>query len=168
MIILHSSSTAIEKLTKKNIYSIHSEYINWSFHLTSRCLTKVIMELSQFLAKFLGGYMLIVVAIWLTRKRDLEEGVRNIFLSKGAFPLTGAIHLSVGLLIVIAHPIWKFNWQGLITLLGYASIFQGVARLAFPEAMRNALVSSLEKASWLWIVSLILVGGFLSYHGFSH
>jgi hypothetical protein len=126
------------------------------------------MELSIFLARFIGLYMLIICAIWLLRKKQLEAGIQEIITSKDGFLITGALHILVGLAIAIIHPIWKLNWQGLITLLGYFSIFQGVARLAVPDEVRNALLKTFDKGSWFWIAFLLIVGSFLTYHGFKH
>jgi hypothetical protein len=126
------------------------------------------MELSSFLAKFLGIYMLMIAVIWLARKKQFEAGVRSIILSSGLLSLTGAIHLIVGLTIAISHPIWEFNWQGLITILGCLAIFQGVFRLAFPEQAKKATLKSLEKGSWTWRLFLLIVGVILTYNGFTY
>lgn len=126
------------------------------------------MELSIFLSKFVGIYMLIIATIWLVRKKQFEAGVRSIISSNGLFSLTGAIHLIVGLTIAISHPLWEFNWRGLITLLAYVAIFQGVFRLAFPEQAKQATLRSLEKGHWIWLLFLFIVGFILTFNGFIH
>lgn len=126
------------------------------------------MELSIFLSKFVGIYMLIIATIWLVRKKQFEAGVRSIISSNGLFSLTGAIHLIVGLTIAISHPLWEFNWRGLITLLAYVAIFQGVFRLAFPEQAKKFTLRSLEKRRWIWLIFLFAVGIILTYNGFLH
>ncbi len=70
------------------------------------------MELSIFLARFMGLYMLIMAAIWVLRKEQFAQCIRDIVLSKSGFALSGAIHVMVGLAIAISHPIWTLNWQG--------------------------------------------------------
>lgn len=125
------------------------------------------MEVSLFLAKFLGLYMVIIAAIWITRKAQFDEGVRIIIASDATFYLSGALNLITGLLIVIAHPIWKLNWQGLITLLGYFSIFQGILRLSFSKPIKKIIIASIKSASWYWIAFLLIIGSILTYYGFS-
>lgn len=125
------------------------------------------MALSLFLAKFLGIYMLIVATIWLIRRNQFEAAIKDIILSRGVLALTGAIHLIVGLSIAISHPIWEWNWRGLITLIAYFTILQGIIRLAFPEEARNSLLKSFKKGYWIWIASLIVIGIVLTYYGFS-
>ena len=51
------------------------------------------MGLSIFLAKFLGIYMLIVAAICLLRRNELENVTREIFNSKGLLALSGSLSL---------------------------------------------------------------------------
>lgn len=124
------------------------------------------MDWSSFFAKFLGIYLLIIVAIWLTRKESFETGVRDIILSDGMLALSGAIHIIIGLTIAILHPIWVFNWQGLITLIAYISLAQGIIRLAFPVQSRKNILKSLEKGYWIWIIVAGTLGAFLTYKGF--
>jgi len=124
------------------------------------------MELSVYLAKFMGLYMLIMAAIWLFRKKQLEDSIRAIISSNGTFALTGAIHIMVGVAIAVSHSIWMFNWQGLITLLAYSSIFQGFMRLASPDSSRSSLLKILNLVPWVWIIGLLVIGIFLTYHGF--
>lgn len=126
------------------------------------------MDWSPYFAKFLGIYLLITVAVWLTRRESFERGVREIILSDGMLALSGAIHLMIGLIVVILHPIWSADWQGLITLIGYASIVQGVVRLAFPIQSKQNILKSLEKGYWVWIVVAGALGVILTYSGFAH
>lgn len=124
------------------------------------------MEWSPFFAKFLGIYLLIIVAIWLIRKEPFEIGVRDIILSNGMLALSGAIHIIIGLTIAILHPFWTADWRVLITLIGYISIIQGILRLAFPIQSRQNILKSLEKGYWVWIIIAGTLGTVLTYNGF--
>lgn len=126
------------------------------------------MDWSPILAKFLGIYLLIIAAIWLTRKEAFEKAIRDIILSDGMFALSGAIHIIIGLMIAILHPIWTVDWKGLITLIAYTSIIQGVVRLAFPAQSRRNILKSLEKGYWIWIALTGCLGLILAYNGFVH
>lgn len=125
------------------------------------------MGLSIFFAKFLGIYMLIIAAIWLTRKEQFETGVRDIISSKGMLALTGAIHIIIGLIIAISHPIWTLDWKGLITLIGYLSLLQGILRLSFPVQAKINILKSLDKGYWVWMAIVVVLGLFLTYNGFA-
>lgn len=126
------------------------------------------MDLSIFLARFIGLYLLIMSFIWLFRKNSFEEGVRDIILSKGLFALSGAMHVMVGLAIAVSHPHWELNWRGLITLLAYVAIIKGVTRLTFPEETKNLLLKSIKEGYWFWLICLFAIGAYLTYEGFTH
>lgn len=124
------------------------------------------MDISVFLARFLGAYMLIMFAIWVLRRQALEGGIRNIMGCGGTFALTALIQVIIGLLIILSHSVWKLNWQGLITLFGYFAVIQGIVRLSFPEEIKAYILKSVEKGAWMWMVFLGLFGSLLAYHGF--
>ncbi|MBA2368800.1 MAG: hypothetical protein H0V82_07230 [Candidatus Protochlamydia sp.] len=126
------------------------------------------MDWSPIFAKFLGIYLLIIVVIWVARKESFERAIRDVILSDGMFGLSGAFHIIIGLMIAILHPIWTVNWQGLITLIAYTSIVQGVLRLAFPIQSRKNILKSLKKGYWIWIVVAGVLGTILTYSGFTH
>lgn len=126
------------------------------------------MDWSIFFARFLGIYLLIIVGIWLLRKESFEAGVKDVISSTGMFALTGAVHIIVGLAIALLHPIWSANWQGLITLIGYTSIAQGILRLAFPIQARQNILKSLDKGYWIWIAVAGSIGIILTYNGYTH
>lgn len=126
------------------------------------------MDWSPIFAKFLGIYLLIIVVIWLTRKKPFEKAIRDVILSDGMFALTGAIHIIIGLMIAILHPVWTFDWQGLITLIAYLSIVQGVVRWAFPVQSRRYILKSLDNGYWIWIAVAGTLGFILAYNGFMH
>ncbi len=124
------------------------------------------MNLSIFLAKLIGIYYLIITALWLLRKDQFEKGVRDLLSSNGLLTLTGAFQLLFGLAIAISHPVWELNWRGLITLLGYIAIVQGILRLIFPQKIKNFALNSLDKGYWILLCILAIIGIILTYHGF--
>ncbi len=91
------------------------------------------MDLSLFLAKLLGLYLLIVAVDMLLRKHELEGAVRDFSSSKSLLVFSGSTSLFLGLVIVLAHPVYEVDWDGLVTLLGYLLIVRGIARVCFPR-----------------------------------
>lgn len=124
------------------------------------------MELSLFLAKLLGIYMLVIAAIWLFCKRSLEVTRREILSSQGLLALAGVFSLLSGLAIVIGHPVWEASWRGVITFIGVLAIFKGVMRLGFPNTVHILVTSAFEKGYWAIFTLLVVLGIYLTYHGF--
>lgn len=123
------------------------------------------MDVSEFLAKLLGLYFIIVALIWMFRKKPFEDAAKEVFSGGGFLILSGAFSLLFGLAIVIDHSIWELNWKGLITLIGYLTIVKGVMRLAFPLQSKKA-ITKVMKQRHLLILTLLILGIYLSYNGF--
>jgi len=127
------------------------------------------MELSLFLAKLFGIYLLIVAVLWAVRRDEISKSVEELFGSRPMLFLSGLLALAVGIAMAISHSVWELNWRGLITVFGYLSIVKGIARIAFPE-MPKKTIGLLLKDNRVWIlVSLALaLGGYLTWVGFTH
>jgi hypothetical protein len=124
------------------------------------------MLISLFLAKFLGLYMLIVSAIWLLRKRQLQDAIEQIFSSRALIAIMGFLSLFIGLAIVISHPIWEMNWRSLITIIGYLEIVRGILRLGFPSFVSDVGSKVLRDGYWFVLPIVALLGVYLTFHGF--
>lgn len=126
------------------------------------------MDVSIFIAKLMGIYMLIVAAIWIFRKDQVEATIKEVLSSNGLLALSGVISLVLGLAIAIGHPIWEWNWRGLITVIGYLSILKGIMRLAFPAQIQQRVLNVVSQGYWFVIALVIVLGAYLTYSGFTH
>jgi hypothetical protein len=125
------------------------------------------MQLSIFLAKFLGIYMLLIAALLLFRREQVETSMKEMVNSPSMLAFTGFLSVLLGLAIVIGHPIWTFDWRGLITLLGFLSILRGLSRIIQPQYCRIALCKIFEKGYWISLAFLVILGSYLTYSGFT-
>ena len=126
------------------------------------------MDISIFLAKLLGIYMLIIGGSWLLSKERIDKSIREIISSRGLIAFSGLLNILAGLAIVIGHPVWEYTWVVLITILGYVMIFKGIARLMAPERIQDRMTKLLNSKNGYLIISGILIffGTFLTFHGF--
>jgi hypothetical protein len=123
------------------------------------------MEVSLFLAKLLGIYLLIIAVVAIANKRQVMIFIKDILSSPGLLAVLGIFNILLGLAIVIIHPIWEWNWRGLITLFGYLSIIKGIVRFGFPNLCRLDL-KTFEKGYWIIWPLLLILGVYLTYAGF--
>ena len=72
--------------------------------------------------------------LWLFRKRQIEAACKDIVASKGLLAVSGEISFIIGLAIAIDHPIWEYNWKGLITLIGYLLILKRNPPFCVPQS----------------------------------
>ena len=126
------------------------------------------MELSLFLAKLFGIYMLVIAVLWAARGEVISKTVEEFFADRAMMFMSGLLALVVGIAMVIGHSVWELSWRGVITLMGYFSIAKGIARIGFPDVPRKAF-GSLTKGGTRWaLVGLaFLLGSYLTWAGFT-
>lgn len=126
------------------------------------------MELSVFLAKWIGLYYLIFAVLWITCRDRINKTVQDMLSSAGLLAFSGAFALMIGLAIAVGHPVWEWSWRVVITLLGYLAIVQGVLRLVYPEKVREMGLKILNKQAFVSVIAILtILGLFLTYHGFA-
>ena len=125
------------------------------------------MELSLFLAKLFGIYLLIIAVLWAVRGDEISKVVNELFANRPLVFLSGLLALAIGIAIAISHSVWELNWRGLITLFGYMSIVKGMMRIGFPEIPQKAAAFLITgKARWLWTGLAVALGVYLTWAGF--
>ena len=127
------------------------------------------MELSLFLAKLFGIYLLIVAVLSVLRGEVIAQALEEFFASRSMLFLNGLLALAVGIAMAVSHSVWQLNWRGLITLVGYLSIAKGIVRIGFPEVSKKAVGVFVKDGTtrWIWIGLLLLLGGYLTWVGFT-
>lgn len=124
------------------------------------------MELSHFLAKLIGLYLLLFAGLWVLRKKQVDQGLQSFISSKGLILFAGSLGLLSGLAIAIGHPVWQMNWRGLISLLGIIMIIQGIVRVAFIDLVQKGGQMLINRGFWPMIAIMVILGAFLTYCGF--
>jgi hypothetical protein len=126
------------------------------------------MEFSLFLAQVIGLYLVAISLMMLIRHRKFKKTILEFIHSAPLITLSGSWSILLGLLIVIPHNIWILEWPLVITLVGWFSIVQGLARLFYPEDFAKAIKYLVEKkgyllTSWIWLC----IGIYLVWAGFT-
>lgn len=78
---------------------------------------------------------------------------------------TGYITLLMGLVTVILHNVWVLDWRSVITLLGWATLLKGIAKVGFPEHIHKQAQRFRHKQE-LSAIFLILLGSWLLWVSF--
>lgn len=126
------------------------------------------MDISVFLAKLIGLYLLIVTLLCIFRARQIKLTGKELVASRSALAVSAEISLIFGLVIAIDHPIWEYSWRGLITVLGYLMILRGIMRFAFPTQVKKLASKMMNKSIWPILVIMLIIGAYLTYCGFTY
>ena len=97
------------------------------------------MDNSIFLAKFWGWYLIIFFLILSFNPKRIKQIFTDLNDEKFLI-LTAFIAIIVGLVNILFHNVWELNWKIIVTLIGWISLFIGLALFIFP----NRTIPSLE------------------------
>lgn len=126
------------------------------------------MNISFFLARFFGLYFVIVGFFYLSRRRFIKKAVEAFYENSPLLLISGVISLIIGLLLVLTHSVWEFNWRVVITIIGYLTLLKGLSKLFVPmEKEKKWILKLVTKDNPIYIgLICLIIGFFLIYEGF--
>jgi hypothetical protein len=92
--------------------------------------------LANYLAEVWGISIVVVSLACLIKDGHLKRLFASMETEDNFF-LWGFISLVIGIAMVLAYNVWAWNWQIIITLLGWAALSKGLALLFCPEMMKK-------------------------------
>lgn len=104
------------------------------------------MDSSILLAKFWGWYLIIFFLILSLNPKRIKQ-IFNDLKDEKFLIIFSFMAIIVGLLNTLFHNIWEPNYKIIITLIGWASLFLGLALFMFPK----------QTVKWLEIINIKMV-----------
>lgn len=123
------------------------------------------MDISIFLAKFWGWYLIIfflILSFNPTRIRQIFEDLKD----QKFVILASFMAIIVGLLNILFHNIWESDWRLIITLLGWVGLGEGLLLFIFPNLVVKWLEYIHVKLVQVIYILLFIVGIFLLNMGY--
>lgn len=117
-------------------------------------------EISIFLAKFWGWYLIIFFLILGLNPKRIQQIFEDLKDQKFVI-ITSFIAIIVGLLNILFHNIWEDSWVIIITLIGYTALFMGLSLFVYPVRTINWINFINVKFIQVLYMLLFLVGIFL-------
>ncbi len=125
------------------------------------------MEYSLILAK-LWGWLLVILGISALVNRQMTTKMIEASKDEKFLWSTGFTTLILGLITVLLHNEWGFNWKTNITVLGYLSILKGALRFLLPHNVSTTLGKFNNPAMPFVALGLVVgYGGYLLVMGYS-
>ncbi len=118
------------------------------------------MDVSIFLAKFWGWYLLIFFLILSSNPKRIRQIFSDLNDEKFLL-ITAFLAIMIGLINIQIHNIWELNYTIIITLIGWSSLCIGLALFIFPKPAVNWLAYINVKLVQVIYMLLFFVGLFL-------
>jgi hypothetical protein len=118
------------------------------------------MNQSIFLAKFWGWYLIIFFLILSFNPKRIKQ-IFNDLKDEKFLILFSFLAIIIGLLNILFHNIWEPNYKLIITLIGWSSLYLGLALFIFPKKTVAWLEITHIKLIQVTYTLLFLVGLFL-------
>lgn len=119
---------------------------------------------SILLARFWGMYIVIFGAMLLARP-SLKEQLFAFAKRKEAVMGFGFIAFTMGLVNIVLHNVWAWDYRLIITLFGWIALFRGISRMAYPELSINTIPKINNGIYSLLMMILIGLGAYLLWIG---
>ncbi len=123
------------------------------------------MDISIFLAKLLGWYLVITSLLMLLRPQAIQAFIKDYTTQPALMFFVALITLIFGLLLVLSHNHWVMAWPVIVTLLAWLTLIAGIVRLFAPDFHIKMIRKCIKKPIHLSSAALIylLVGAYLLY-----
>jgi hypothetical protein len=122
--------------------------------------------LTEFLARLIGIYCVIVAAAMLIKRRETIATVNAMLEDPGAIMLSGVIALMIGLAVILGHNVWTGGVLPiLVTLVGWSAAIKGAWLLATPSAILRKMYAAMhyERFFVVYMVGTLALGAFLIF-----
>lgn len=127
------------------------------------------METSIFLAKVIGFYLIIkLIAVWknFDRLSSIIQGYKNNDALRFSI---GLMTTTLGLLVVLFHNVWAWDFRIFITIIGWSVLIKGSLISFSPIYLDKISDWFMSKKGALYFMSVLSVAlaAFLLYRGYT-
>jgi len=125
------------------------------------------MDISIFLAKIMGIYML-VLGLVLLKKPSLQKVVNELSRDEGLRFVLGLFTFIMGIVLITVHNFWTGDWRVAITLVSWIIFLKGLASVWLEEKSYRNWVDKFSTKNMVTASGIItlIAGLFLTYVGF--
>lgn len=117
-----------------------------------------------FFARLWGVYFIVFGSLAIITKqlgRTIEMTDDKAFVIS-----TGYTSFLMGLVTVLLHNIWVWNWTVIVTILGWSTMIKGITKIGFPEQIKKQ-AQRFKKKQLISSIFLLFLGLSLMWRSFS-
>lgn len=91
------------------------------------------METTRFIAEAFGLYFFIAGLAMIINNRRYMSIFTEVEASPALVIISGVFALIIGIVIVLSHNVWVWDWPVMVTLAGWLAFLKGAALLLMPQ-----------------------------------
>lgn len=124
------------------------------------------MDATVFLATVIGWYLVIFSLFLLTRTEQAKLIMSDVMAHRGLFFILAVFTLILGLLMVVSHNVWIWDWPLFVTLFSWLLLITAVVRIFWTDTMRTKGTAFVNHPAKLRVTAIILLilGLYALYH----
>ena len=122
------------------------------------------IDISHFFAQLWGSFFVVFGVLFIVTRqlgRTIEMTDDKAFVIS-----TGYITFLMGLVTVLLHNIWVWDWRVTITVLAWSTVIKGITKIGWPDTIHQQ-AQRFKNRQWLSAVILLVFGVWLLWKGFS-
>jgi hypothetical protein len=126
------------------------------------------MDKSKFLGKIVGLYLIIISLAMVVNMPHFMVSVQNLVHDTSLMYVTGFFTLILGLIMIVSHNIWQWNWRLVITLIAWITLVKGTSIIFYPQLIDHMTFSFVKNINVAYITAGfdLILGIVLCYFGF--
>lgn len=126
------------------------------------------MDVSKFLSKVIGIYFLIISTVMFLNMDQFTASVNHLINDAPLMFVTSFFTIILGILMVVSHNIWQWNWRVIITFIAWITLLKGAAIIFYPQLIDKTTTLFLQNQMIAYIAAGIdfVLGILLVYFGF--
>ena len=125
---------------------------------------------TMFLAQTLGLYFVILGVLVLIRQSSMLRVFSGLTKSPLALYMIALLELIAGLMLTVAYPTVGTDVAGILSIIGYMLIVEGIFYLGVPLGISRKFINKFNTSSWYVAggVAAIALGSYLAGMGFGY
>ncbi len=126
------------------------------------------MDISLFLAKVFGVYLIVTGITVPLRRKELVPAVEQLFDNRPLVYIMSVFALVVGILLVVSHNVWVASWPVVLTILAWLVFLESIAYLLLPFEVLARWARWFNTPAWYVAggAGAVILGVFLAVKGF--
>jgi len=126
------------------------------------------MDKSKFLSKVIGIYLIFISISMFINIHQFSSLVSSMINNMPLMLALGCITLILGILMVVSHNVWQWNWRVIVTIVSWLILLKGASIVLYPQLIDKLSMAFVQNTNFAYIAAILdlILGLFLIYFGF--